>query len=327
MMMVRMLRCMVVLVLACSCVFAQDALEPVEVMAGGATLHVFFAPGKLDVGRDAVLQWISNAAHAVSEYFGRFPVTEARILVRPVAGRAGVFHGTTFGGRRGAFTRIAVGQTTTIAQLNDDWMMTHELTHMAFPDLSAHSDDHHWMEEGMATYIEPVARAQIGRLTPQRVWGDLVRDMPQGLPQAGDRGLDHTPTWGRTYWGGALFWLLADVQIREATHNRKGLQDAMRGILEAGGNITEDWSVERVVETGDQATGTSVLAHLYSQMKAAPVHTDLGDLWRRLGVARVNGVVTFDAQAPLAAIRRAITVPAGPAAVDSPRPGSQVPVR
>ena len=89
------------------------------------------------------------------------------------------------------------------------------------------------------------------------MWGDFVRDMPQGLPQAGDQGLDRTPTWGRTYWGGALFWLLADVQIREATHNQKGLQDAMRGILDAGGNITEDWTVERVVEVGDKATGTT----------------------------------------------------------------------
>ena len=68
------------------------------------------------------------------------------------------------------------------------------------------------MEEGMATYIEPIARAQIGRMTPERVWGDFVRDMPQGLPQAGDQGLDGTPTWGRTYWGGAIFWLLADVR-------------------------------------------------------------------------------------------------------------------
>jgi L-lactate permease len=25
----------------------------------------------------------------------------------------------------------------------------------------------------------------------------------------GDQGLDHTPTWARTYWGGALFWMMA----------------------------------------------------------------------------------------------------------------------
>ena len=255
-----------------------------------------------------MLAWISNAADAVSEYFGRFPVQNARLLVRPTEGRSGVFRGTTFGGAR-PFTRISVGESTTAAQLADDWMMTHELIHMAFPDVSADSDEHHWMEEGMATYIEPIARSQVGRMTQERVWRDFSRDMPQGLPEAGDQGLDRTRTWGRTYWGGALFWMLADVQIREATHNRKGLQDAMRGILVAGGNITEDWPVERVFETGDKASGTTVLADLYRQTNATAVHTDLNDLWRRLGVQMKNGAVTFDDHAPLAEIRRAITSP------------------
>ena len=321
------LRCILALAAASWCALAQEALAPAEVTAGGAIIHVEFAPGKLDAGRGAVLQWISNAANAVAEYFGRLPVPEARVLVRPVDGRAGVFHGTTFGGPRGAFTRISVGESTTVAQLDDDWTMTHELLHMAFPDLSATTDDHHWMEEGMATYIEPVARAQIGRLPPGRVWGDFIRDMPQGLPQAGDRGLDHTPTWGRTYWGGALFWLLADVEIRQATHNRKGLQDAMRAILAAGGNITEDWPVERVVDVGDAATGTHVLEDLYSQMKSTAVHTDLGDLWRRLGVARIDGRASFDDHAPLAEIRKSITAPAGSAAADLRAPAWRAPVR
>jgi hypothetical protein len=299
---------------------AQETLEPAQVTSGGATLEVSFGPGKFDLPRAALLAWIANAANGVSEYFGRFPVPHPRLLVKPSEGRGGVFRGMTFGGRRGAFTRISVGQSTTENQLNDDWMMTHEFIHMAFPDLSGDSDDHHWMEEGMATYIEPIARAQLGRMTPERVWGDFARDMPQGLPQAGDQGLDRTHTWGRTYWGGALFWMLADVQIREATHNRKGLQDAMRGILAAGGNITEDWPIARVVEAGDQATGVTVLASLYNQMKATAVHTDLDELWRRLGIQVKSGVVTLDDHAPLAQIRKAITAPVGtPTSTPSPQ--------
>jgi hypothetical protein len=297
------------------------AQDTAQVMSGGATIDVSFGPGKIDVGRASVLAWVSNAANAVSEYFGRFPVEHPRLMVRPSEGRGGVFHGTTFGGRRGAFTRISLGQATSEKQLDDDWMMTHEFIHMAFPDVSGESDDHHWMEEGMATYIEPIARAQIGRMTPERVWGDFVRDMPQGLPQAGDQGLDRTPTWGRTYWGGAIFWLLADVGIREATHNQKGLQDAMRAILDAGGNITEDWTVERVAEVGDRATGTTVIADLYKQMKTTAVHTDLDGLWQRMGMQVKGGAVTFDDRAPFAAIRKAITAPS-----DSAKRESQAPV-
>src|ERR1700683_5400195 len=53
-----------------------------------------------------------------------------------------------------------------------------------------------------------VACSDRGNVTVAEVWGDMVRYMPQGLPAAGDEGLDHTFTWGRTYWGGALCCLL-----------------------------------------------------------------------------------------------------------------------
>ena len=49
------------------------------------------------------------------------------------------------------------------------------------------------------------------------MWHDIVRDMQKGEPAAGDEGLDHTHTWGRTYWGGAIFCLVADVEIRRET--------------------------------------------------------------------------------------------------------------
>lgn len=291
---------------------ADDQLPAEQIKIGDSTIEVTFAPGRLDLGAPKILAWITNAAEAVVEYFGRFPAAHARILVRPAEGRSGVFNGTTYGAWRnspGPFTRISLGQLTDQAEVDNDWMMTHELVHMAFPDIAGDSREHHWIEEGMATYIEPIARAQIGQLRVDRVWGDMARYMPQGLPRDGDQGLDHTHTWGRTYWGGALFWLTADVQIREKTKNRKGLEDAMRGILEAGGNIEHEWPIERVLETGDQATGTTVLADLYGQMKATPVQTDLAELWRRLGIEVSGGVVKYNDKAPLAKIRKAITTP------------------
>ena len=288
-----------------------DQLAPEQIQIGDSTIDVSFAPGNLDLSETQVHAWIQNAADAVAAYFGRFPVGHARILVRPVEGRKGVFNGTTWGNRRSAdaFTRISMGELTSPEQLESDWMMTHELTHMAFPDIAGEGREHHWIEEGMATYIEPIAREQIGQLTVDQVWRDMVRFMPQGLPREGDQGLDHTHTWGRTYWGGALFWLLADVQIREQTHNGKGLQDAMRGILNAGGTLDHEWPIERVLETGDKAVGCAVLEDLYNQMKATAVQTDLAALWQRLGVQLNGDIVTYNDQAPLAAIRKAITAP------------------
>lgn len=78
--------------------------------------------------------------------------------------------------------------------------------------------------------MEPIARAQVGRLTAEQVWGGMVDGMAQGLPAPGDQGLDNTHTWGRTYWGGAIFCLLADIEIRKRTGNAKSLRDALRAI-------------------------------------------------------------------------------------------------
>src|SRR4030095_12695234 len=96
---------------------------------------------------------------------------------------------------------------------------------------------HDCLEEGIATYVEPIARARAGQLASERAWFDLVAGLPQGQPEVGDRGLDATHTWGRTYWGGALFCLRADVEIRKRTENRKGLEHALRAIRPAAGNI------------------------------------------------------------------------------------------
>jgi hypothetical protein len=185
-------------------------------------------------------------------------------------------------------------------------MLTHEMVHLTFPSMA---EEHHWIEEGIAVYVEPIARIHAKQMSAEQMWADLVRDMPKGLPQEGDRGLDHTHSWGRTYWGGALFCLVADVEIRKQTHNQRGLQDALRGILEAGGDITHDWELAQALRNGDQTTGTTVLSDLYSKWKDNPVKVDLASMWKELGIAADGKSVRLAEDAPMAAMRRAITAP------------------
>jgi hypothetical protein len=106
-----------------------------------------------------------------------------------------------------------------------------------------------------------------------------------------------------------MFCLVADVKIREATENRKGLQDALRGIVTAGATIDTDRSVKRILSVGDEATATTVLSDLYNAWKDRPVSVDLNRLWIELGVRMGSRGIEFDSQAPLASIREAITKP------------------
>src|SRR5215469_9330424 len=231
----------------------------------GSTIDINFDGESNSTSRPELITWIRRAGEAVCTYYRKFPVSHMKLDVR-IRGGTGVHSGTTFPDSDG-YTRVSVGEETAVAQLNDDWMLTHEMIHLAFPSMARR---HHWIEEGISVYVEPIARVQAGQLSAERMWHDVVRDMPQGEPESGDRGLDYTHTWGRTYWGGAMFCLLADVRIRRRTKNRYGLEHALRAIAAAGGTIEHDWDIDRVIAVGDQAVGVPVLRELYDQNKATP---------------------------------------------------------
>jgi hypothetical protein len=270
----------------------------------GVNVRIEFPGAGFRGGTEPLLEWIKRSLGIVSAYYGSFPMSSLRIQLVPEDG-GGVRGGKTWG-FRGGFIRVQVGRDVTAAQLLDDWVLVHEMTHLALPDVG---DGQSWFSEGLAVYVEGVAREQAGNRTQQDVFAEQMRQMPRGMPQAGDQGLDHTHTWGRTYWGGAMFCFMADVEIHRRTGNRLGLQDAMRAVAKASGGLSADWPISRVFATADAAIGTPVLEELYAQMKDRPVTPDLHDLWTKLGVVSDGDSVTLHDDAPLADIRRAIMEP------------------
>jgi hypothetical protein len=274
----------------------------------GTQIEVDVHLAQSDLAVDDVVSWVQRSAQAVTSYYGRFPVSHARVIVTQSPDGGQSIHGTTWGDIEGVrgLTRIRIGKNVTKSDLASDWTMTHELVHMALTSLP---DENHWLEEGLATYVEPLARAQDGQLSASEVWKEMLDGMPKGEPASGDRGLDQTHTWGRTYWGGALFSLVADVEIRKATANHKSLKDALRAIVGAGATIDTERPLITVLRIGDQATGTPVLEDLYAGWRDKPVTVDLDHIWSELGVQQGPHGITFDDNAPLADIRRSMTEP------------------
>lgn len=280
---------------------AFGRFEALRARHGGGEIEIAVMNNPFPRGNRLIEKWIEDSANAVIAYYGKFPLAHAAILLI-MEGGDDLGSATTTGNGGGAIV-AHVGVDTPEKDLLHSWQMTHEMMHLSFPNLPR---AYHWLEEGMATYVEPVARARAGALTETEVWSGMVRGMPFGLPAEGQGGLDDTPTWGRIYWGGALYCLLADVRIHEQTNNAKGLDDALVAILDQGGNIGARWDIDRVIEVGDRATGTRVLHDLHEQMGRAPMSVDLADLWARLGVRRKGREWQFDDGAPLASVRRAI---------------------
>src|SRR5271170_780805 len=288
--------------LAAATAFTADEMTS-TIVIGNSRIDVNIESGSMQASKADLLKWVRWAAESVSAYYGRFPVPQLLLKIVPSDGK-GVRGGRPFGRENGGFITIHVGKDAQSSDLARDWMLTHEMVHLSFPSVA---EKHHWIEEGIATYVEPIARVRAGHFDANEMWFEVMRDLHQGLPAAGDEGLDHTHTWGRTYWGGALFCFLADVEIHRQTGNRKGLEDALRGILDAGGNITQEWPLEKALDIGDRATGVAVLRPLYDKMKDQPYKVDLPAMWTQLGIVQDGDKVRFVNDAPLAKTRDAIT--------------------
>jgi hypothetical protein len=249
--------------------------------------------------KDMLLEWVLYSAKTVHHYYGRFPVDKVDIDLQ-VSGGNVVRFGQAFGGAS-PYLRIVIGEEINPAMLRKDWILVHEMVHLAMADVA---QSHRWLLEGLATYVESIARAQRGHLTEEFVWNGFLQRMPQGLPQNGDKGLDQTPTWGRTYWGGAIFCLLADIEIRKKTNNQFSLRDALRGILKDGYSMKSSSSPMQIFQSGDNATGVPVLVPLYEKMKADPYPVDLEALWKSLGVDMHENQILYNDDAPMAHIRK-----------------------
>jgi hypothetical protein len=202
---------------------------------------------------------------------------------------------------------VFVGRDSKPADLAADWVMTHELIHIGFPSQPRNRG---WAGEGIATYVEPLVRARAGLISEADVWRGFAPSMFHGLPGASDQGIDRTRTWGRTYWGGALFFWLADLEIRKRTQGQKSLRDALAGIVARGGTNDVRWDLEDTFDIGDAATGVPVLRQMLSAWSDQAVPVDLPALYQSLGIRWDGKEVTLTDDAPLSALRRALVAPA-----------------
>ena len=268
--------------------------------AGASQITVSIAPSVSQKPED-ILHWVHLAADAVTSYYCEYPVPAVHVSVKAGGGEP-INSGHEHAGR---FISISLDRKATARDVRHDWMLTHEMFHLGFPSLDRR---YHYLEEGLSDYLEPLARVRIGQISEQRVWRDFIEGMPNGLPKVGDGGLDGTEDWGRTYWGGCMFWLLADMDIRQRTHNAKSLDDAIIAIVTAGGTGGSEWSLDKVIQTADTATGTDSLRKIHQLLGVERYAPPLNKLWDRLGVREnSDGQIIFNPTAPLASVRQALT--------------------
>ena len=277
-------------------VFEQHALE----LEDARVELVIPAGEELEASTAELLEWVESSWRRVAKYYDRPPVPRLLIALAP-QGR-----GSPFGlaqGNAGASIRVSYPRRMDAEDLRTDWVLTHEMIHTGMPGLAP---AHDWLEEGMATYVEAIARAREGVLDRDRMWRNFRRSMPYGQPDSNDGGLDETRSWGRVYWGGALFCFWVDVELRRASNNAIGLEQALRGIQTAGGDARQRWSMQQTIEAMEAGSGLGIVTELYDRVDDDPIPMPLNELLAELGVISDGSSVRYDDEAPLAHVRRAL---------------------
>lgn len=247
-------------------------------------------------------RWVGDSAREVAKFWDGFPTNQALVAIVPVARRRGVVFGKVLPESSPGIV-ILLGEHTERDALYQDWVLIHELFHLGFPSFQGEAK---WLDEGLATYYEPLIRARAGWKSEEDVWSEFVHAMPQGLDALAEGGLENATEYRQIYWGGAIVSLLADVAARTRSNGRLGLEDGLRRVLQRGGNASEVWSLARVTEVVDAAFDVPVLAPLVDAHAQRGTPVDLGALWKRLGVIPTTRGVRLTNHAPLATVRHAI---------------------
>lgn len=283
---------------------APGSLRPGAPKEDGV-LRVAILDGATPGARAGLLDWVKRTAEAEANWWQGFTARQSMVALVPTDARRATGYGRTVSGG-GATVMVEVGRDVDRRRLFDDWVLVHELIHTGMPYLRGRAT---WFMEGAATYIEPILRARAGWLREEDVWREWIAEMPQGAAVFAT-GLG-SASGRQNYWGGALFMLLADLELRRGSDGAKGLEDCLAGALWAGLDGARRMALPEYASACDRAVGGNTVSRLIALHTEPGQPIDLDALWRSLGVSQQGGRIVFDDAAPLARWRQMIVFAPG----------------
>ena len=247
---------------------------------------------------EVLTAWVDAAAQSNRRFWGRSPAQHGLVILIP-SPRGGVPFGRVLS-LGGSVVTVLVGENATARDLYDDWVLVHEFLHLGSPMMR---DTGPWLNEGIATFYEPVLRARAGWKSEDEVWREWISQMPRGVPAMTGIGLSNAGRGG-IYWGGAVFVLMAEIDLLQASQGKYGFSDCLRQVLADGGDATTKWPTARLLQSCDKAVGQDVLTRLAHSHMAKGSAMSLDEIWQRLGVTlSEDGKITYDDSAELAWLR------------------------
>lgn len=288
--------------------FGARELPPIDVPGGRWELAIL--AGQVRANDEQLQAWITRAAQEVAgvDPSGQLPRERLSILLVPTPSAEPAPFGRLLHSEPRSVA-ILVGQRAPGPDFGDDWLATHELMHSLHPRFDPAIP---YLSEGIAAYYQCLGPIRSGRQSAASMWGVLARGVQTGkveaqgysLPEA-SRLMHRLPAYGAVYWGGALFALELDLELRRGSEGRVGLSEVLRRLRGRPSVTLKDFG--RGV---DEVAGAPLWAAVAAKHRQGQALARSEALLGALGILPAG----LDDEAPAAAWRARLAAPEAPGA-------------
>ncbi len=246
-------------------------------------------------------RWIEKAAATVSQLNGAFPREEARVVINRARSRGGREPGavpwgqTIRSGMQGVL--FTVNPNRALDEFIGDWTAAHEFSHLFIPYPTRRDI---WLSEGFASYYQNILMAREGIYSEQRAWQKLYegfrraeRDTRYDNLDLSDlsAGIRENRSYMRIYWSGALFFLEADIRLRQASNNQKSLDWVLTEYVKCCRDNRNRWNGRQLMASFDEIVGNNLFSDLYQQYCDSSAIPDYVPLLGEIGIEIRRGEV------------------------------------
>ncbi len=288
---------------------AFGQLRKVEGKHAGVAFEVVVLGNALALDATEIATWMRGAIDMAQHGPGGFPKARLHVLVVPSdsTSEAVSFGSVTRGGTGSVL--LFVGRAATLSSLQRDWVLPHELSHLFLPFLPK---VHAWFNEGAATYYQEILRARAKVLTEREALANLAQSMRSAAREGHGRTLREesarmfeSHAFRTVYWGGAAFFLMADVALRSEPQGAHSLDSVLQKLRENHAGIPDFSDIDALLQQLDEIAGVSVFVPLATSCLAQPF-PDVEHTLQRLGMALGESSDEDFSSAELAHIRSAL---------------------
>ena len=223
-------------------------------------------------------EWITETAAGVEELAAPYPFDVHIHFYRTSSSKPVTWANTIRSRRQGV--NFHVNPRFSAEELLADWTASHELSHLLIPYLGRR---HSWFAEGFASYMQYQVMHTLGVITPEQMQARYreridraerrydMRDMPFVEAAPTLRARRQYPTM---YWGGAVYFLRVDQELRERGHS---VPAVIREFVKCCRTRTR--GLEALVAELDRLSGGSTFEEQLELMRTEAGFPDDSEVW------------------------------------------------